>query len=223
MPTHKIHLAIARKVNDKLNMDLDGIMIGSVLPDMSSNDHDISHFQNGKNGLDGLSNPDLFVKKYKDKLNNPVMMGYLIHLLSDRFYNEYMFKHYFIYDDNGNDIGLHFKNKDVLLPFDKIKYYKHRELGLYDYYLINHNYLDKFKNYDCINNIEDIEEVLIDKNKVKDYINSSNKDFNKVNIINKIRSNYVDYKLTNRKNLDSVFDECVKYILNYLKENSLIN
>ena len=34
MPTHKIHLAVAKKVNDKLKMDLDSIMLGSVLPDI---------------------------------------------------------------------------------------------------------------------------------------------------------------------------------------------
>ena len=39
MPSHKIHLAIAKKINEKLNMDLDSLMLGSVLPDLASNDH----------------------------------------------------------------------------------------------------------------------------------------------------------------------------------------
>ena len=34
MPTHKIHLAVANKVNEQLKMDLDSIMLGSVLPDI---------------------------------------------------------------------------------------------------------------------------------------------------------------------------------------------
>ena len=34
MPSHKIHLSIAKIINDKLNLDLDSIMLGSVLPDI---------------------------------------------------------------------------------------------------------------------------------------------------------------------------------------------
>ena len=60
MPTHNIHLAIAKKVNDRLNMNLDEIMLGSILPDLSiKQDHKISHFQHGEKDLEGLSNPDL--------------------------------------------------------------------------------------------------------------------------------------------------------------------
>lgn len=34
MPSHKIHLAIAKKINDKLNLNLDCVMLGSILPDI---------------------------------------------------------------------------------------------------------------------------------------------------------------------------------------------
>ncbi len=84
MPSHKIHLAIAKRVNDKLNLDLDSIMLGSVLPDICENkNHSISHYQVGEKDLEGLANPDKFVEKYRDKLSNPIMIGYLIHILTD--------------------------------------------------------------------------------------------------------------------------------------------
>ena len=45
MPTHKIHLAIAKKVSDKLNLDTDSVMLGSVLPDIcNEKNHQLSHF-----------------------------------------------------------------------------------------------------------------------------------------------------------------------------------
>lgn len=45
MPSHKIHLAIAKRVNEKMSKDLDSLMIGSVLPDLTiSRNHDISHY-----------------------------------------------------------------------------------------------------------------------------------------------------------------------------------
>ena len=46
MSSHKIHLVIAKKVNDRINMDLDSIMIGTVLQDIcNEKDHSISHYQ----------------------------------------------------------------------------------------------------------------------------------------------------------------------------------
>ena len=64
MPTHKIHLAIAKKVNDKLKLDLDSIMLGSVLPDIcQEKDHSIAHYQVGEKDLEGLANPDKFERK----------------------------------------------------------------------------------------------------------------------------------------------------------------
>ena len=93
MPTHKIHLAIAKRVNDKLNLDLDSILLGSVLPDIcDGKNHSVSHYQVGEKDLEGLANPDTFIKKYKDKLDSPIMIGYLIHILTNRYYNEYIFK-----------------------------------------------------------------------------------------------------------------------------------
>ena len=66
MPTHKIHLAIAKKVSDKLNIDTDSVMLGSVLPDIcKEKNHQLSHFQFGEKDLEGLANPDKFINKYR--------------------------------------------------------------------------------------------------------------------------------------------------------------
>ena len=86
MPSHKIHMAIAKKVNDVLKLDLDSVMLGSIMPDVCiGKNHTVSHLQNGKLGVDGTANPDLFIKKqtirkikdyyrntleFKNKLNN---------------------------------------------------------------------------------------------------------------------------------------------------------
>ena len=219
MPTHKIHLAIAKKVNETLNLDLDSIMLGSVLPDIClEKDHTLSHYQNGKLGIDGTANPDLFIEKYKEKLSNPIMMGFLIHLLTDKFFNTFLFENFYIYDENGNDIGLRIKGKATYLPFNEIKDIKHRECSLYDYYLINHGYVARFKSFDCINNVVNIDEATFDKEKLKNYIISSNKDLDKTNILNRIRSNFVSYKLTTKKEMDRQFNLCCEYIINYIEK-----
>ena len=212
MPTHKIHLAIAKKVNEKLKMDLDSIMLGSVLPDIcNERKHSISHYQVGEKDLEGLANPDKFVQKYRNKLNNPVMLGYLIHILTDRYYNEYIFKNFYIYDENDNGIGICLKGKKKLLDGDQRKKLKHRELGLYDKWLLNNNYISKFKGFECINNVIDIDEATFNKDKLKQYIISSNNDIDKLNIFKKIC--IYNYKITNKKELDKIYDECIKYII----------
>lgn len=217
MPTHKIHLAVAKKVNDTLKFDLDSIMLGSILPDLIINtNHTTSHYQNGKLGIDGTANPDIFIKKNKNKLSNPIMIGYLIHLLTDKFYNTYAFSNFYIYDKNGVEVGLHFKNKDRFLPFEKIKHYKHREFGLYDYWLLSNGYVYKFKDFKCLDNVFDFDIAKFDKEKLKSYIISANRDIDNVSFWNKYKP--LIFKLTTKKEMDRQFELCIEYILDYIKK-----
>jgi len=217
MPTHKIHLAIAKKISDKLKIDSDSVMLGSVLPDLcNEKNHQLSHFQWGEKDLEGLANPDKFVKKYKDKLNNPIMMGYLIHILTDRFYNEYIFKHFYIYDENDIGIGIYLKGKKKWLDGNVRKHLKHRELNIYDKWLMNHVYVSKFEKFDCINNVIDIDEASFDKEKLRLYILSANNDINRINIFSKLF--FYNYKITNKKELDQIFNDCTDYVFKYIVE-----
>lgn len=221
MPTHKTHLAIAKKVNEKINLDLDQIMLGSVLPDIvEGENHQIAHFQHGEKDLEGLANPDEFVKKYKNKLSNPVMIGFLIHILSDRFYNEYFFKQFYIYDKDENGIGMILKGKRKLLNDEERKNLKHREMYLYDRWLLNHNYIPKFNSFECINKVEDIDEASFNKEKLREYIKATNNDIDKVNFFSKLF--IYNYKITNQKEMDKLFNECINYITKYLNNINII-
>ena len=217
MPTHKIHLAIAKKVSENLNIDIDSLMLGSVLPDIcNEKNHQLSHFQFGEKDLEGLANPDRFIEKYNDKMENPVMLGYLVHILTDRFYNEYIFRNFYIYDENDNGIGIYLKGKRKILDGDSRKHLKHRELYIYDKWLMNHDYVCKFSSIDCINCVIDIAEASFDKERLKQYILSSNNDIDKLNIFSKIC--FYNYKITNQKELDKIFNDCLEYIFKYINE-----
>ena len=88
MPSHKIHLSIARAVNKKLKLDNDSIMLGSLLPDLTiEHNHGLSHFQYEDVYPKNLANADEFIKKYPDKKDD-ISIGYIIHLLTDKFYND---------------------------------------------------------------------------------------------------------------------------------------
>ena len=221
MPSHKIHLAIAKKVNEHLKLDQDSIMLGSILPDISEEkNHAISHYQ--KKEIDkGLANPDLFIKDNKKYLDNPVIIGMLIHILTDRFYNKYVFSNFYLYDKDNNCIGMKMKNKEVLMDMKIRKNYKQREFSIYDKWLLNHKYVSKFKSHKCIDNVINTKTFTFNKEKLKKYIEKANKDIDKVNLFSKIT--FYNFKITDKKELDKIFNECTEYILEYLKDNKIAN
>ena len=65
---------------------------------------------------------------------------------------------------------------------------------------MNHNYVCKFNDFECINEVIDIDEASFDKESLKQYILSSNNDINKINIFSKLC--LYNYKITNQKELD---------------------
>ena len=154
--------------------------------------------------------------KYQKELNNPLMMGYLLHLITDKFYNTYMFENFFIYDQAGNDIGLKIKGKEKILPFKKIKYYKHREFDLYDKWLLNNNKVPSFTSKECIDKVKNIDVATFDRERLSSYIDSHNKDVSKNNFFKKLT--IYNYKLTTKKDLDNQLELCLKEIINYLNK-----
>ena len=94
MPSHKIHIKIAQDLNKELKLNNDLIMLGSVLPDLTiTKDHGLSHFQYIDEYPYNLANADEFIKKYPN-MKDDVSIGYIIHLLTDRFYNDWYYKNY---------------------------------------------------------------------------------------------------------------------------------
>ena len=217
MPTHKMHMAIANEVNKHLKLDDDMIMIGSVLPDLTIDKrHRASHFKNGKEGIEGTANPYKFLIKYKNKLDNPVMVGYLIHLLTDRYFNSYVFQNYYIYDENTHLIGIKFHNEKALLPIEKIRYEKHRDFFIYDKYLIENGKVKKFKNYNCIDNITDIEDAKFDKELIKTYITNANKDVENGKKGEFYKEVNLKFNVMSQEELDKEFNTCVKQIIKFI-------
>lgn len=214
MPSHKIHLAIAKKVNEKLNKDLDSLMIGSVLPDLTiSRNHDISHYQEQGTYDSELANPDKFIEDYKNQLDNPVMIGYLIHLLTDRFYNDYFFKNHCLLDEKGIPHSVKLKNGKIS---ENIKKYKQSDFKKYDKWLLKHKYITKFESYNCLNSVSNLKIANFDKNFLQKYIKKINLESDSPN---KYRINsFLFYKVLNKRELDKMFENCIEYIEPYLKK-----
>ena len=102
MASAVIHLCVAKKVNEKLKMDEKMIALGSIAPDISKQIGQtkvVSHFLDGQNE-DEIPNIDRFVKKYRNELNKPFEMGYLIHLLTDKYwFRDYVYNYISRYEN----------------------------------------------------------------------------------------------------------------------------
>ena len=90
-----IHLCVAKEINKYLKMDENYLLLGSIAPDISKQigeTKEISHFLDHSNE-DDIPNIDRFLAKYRSELNNPFEMGYLIHLLTDKYwFRDYVYK-----------------------------------------------------------------------------------------------------------------------------------
>lgn len=119
MPSSIIHRCISKRVLEKTNLFVDNkdiylYDIGSIAPDSWKNSsrfkdsilpkkekRKYSHFSNDD---EYFENYDRFLDKYKSIINNPFMIGYLVHLLTDIHWRETMF--YRCFDEDGSVIML---------------------------------------------------------------------------------------------------------------------
>ena len=194
MPSHKIHIKIAQDLNKELKLNNDLIMLGSVLPDLTiTKDHGLSHFQYIDEYPYNLANADEFIKKYPN-MKDDVSIGYIIHLLTDRFYNDWYYKNY------------------KLKGINTTKEFKHNLFESYDKYILKHFKLDKFRDFSIIEKIPKYKDLEFDINYLKEYINKYNYE---------IDTNFIDenYPIDKIDMLQKLYDDCLGYIFNWLKNN----
>lgn len=115
MPSSIIHRCVSKRVLEKSNLflnekDLYLYDVGSIAPDSWRNSkrfkdsplhkkdkRKYSHFSNDGEYLERY---DRFYDKYKQYLDNPFMVGYFVHLLTDVRWRDTMF--YKCFDENGS-------------------------------------------------------------------------------------------------------------------------
>lgn len=169
-------------------------MICSVLPDLTiTKDRWLSHFQYKDEYPYNLVNADEFIKKYLN-MKDDVSIGYIIHLLTDRFYNDWYYKSY------------------KLKRINTTKEFKHNLFDSYDKYILKHFKLDKFRDFNIIEKIPEYKDLKFDSNYLKEYINRFNYE---------IDINYIDdnYSIDKIDILQKLYDDCLEYIFNWLKSN----
>lgn len=192
MPSHKIHIKIAQDVNKVLNRDNDSIILGSVLPDLTlTKNHGLSHFQYVDEYPYNLANADEFIKKYPN-MKDDISIGYITHLLTDRFYNDWYYKNY------------------KLKGINTTKEFKHNLFASYDNYILKHFKLDGFKDMRFIEQIPPYKDLVFDIDYLKDYILKYNEEVSNSSLD-------TNYRIDNFDVLDKLYNACKKYVLEELE------
>ena len=99
MASRVIHLAVAHELAASLGItDTERFYFGHVLPDMVMGDYDVrlllkklTHFYtllpNGRKTYDFIR----FGDEYKDRLDDPLYLGYYVHLIEDDIFRKYLY------------------------------------------------------------------------------------------------------------------------------------
>lgn len=219
MPTPMMHVAIAKKVNEKLNLEDDLLYIGCLLTNWTNVEYHVSHFKD-KEGIEGLTNPDTYVNKYEKLLDNPIVLGYLIHLLTDRFWNKYMVNNVYLYNNDMEVVGVKTKKKkELTLNPESIHTLKAKTYNKYDNYLVSKKMVSNIN--EKVLDLPAVEEIKIttmelDK-KIDEYnqLLKEHKKRIKLPSLNK-------YSLLNQKEFENNLERCASYVYSYLRRNDII-
>ncbi len=233
MPSWSIHLAVAKKVNKKLKLNEDLFLYGNLIPDVDKGTFITrynAHYYNEKLPFPTVPQEKMidinkFLDTYKNKLNNPLILGYYSHLLTDQFYNERVYTTRWVQDDNNNIVGIRFNNNKILkIDIDDKKRlkrkYKHKDFELYGKHLFNDGYVSIPKNSNLIKeNAIYLKDKFLTDELIEcrfNYLKNGFADFNKLNFKEKLFKH--NYKLFTKKELDELFDECVDMVTKKLKK-----
>ena len=194
MPSWNIHLEVGKRLNKKLKLDNDLFMLGNILPDINNGyivkgiskvlSHSYTHYTE-----DNMYSYKNYLKE--NKLDNPLLIGYYIHLYTDFLFN----------NDFYNRI-----NSD--LEHDKI-----RKMKQNDFKKFNNNFLNNKLDIDiskCIKYVNKMKRISItekDLELVENYLNERKKEDLEYNFYNEDELN----DLLNRT-VDKIYNEIIEII-----------
>ena len=207
MASFIIHIAVANEINKVTKRDSRKLLIGTIAPDISKlvgETKVYSHFLDKDE--DSIPNLNMFLKKYKCKLNDDFVLGYYIHL-----YTDYLWYKYFMSEIIKKDVVT--KLDGTVVKCDDVSKYVYNDYTNLNVRLIDEYDLDYKIFYEEIPEMEDI----IDEIPMKDL-------YMIVNQAGLIISNSKRSKeyIFNVEQVKRFIDVSVKYILSNLNELGII-
>lgn len=217
MPRWGIHLEIANRIKDKINTDSNEYLFGNILPDVQDGylvkdiSNILNHLDNHYNDL--INNTyDIFYEIHKEIINEDIVIGYLIHLLTDFYFNKSFDNKYKWLDNTNIELEL-LTGEKVIMDRDLagIKYKQH-DFKVFEKELIKEKGIETpIFEKDLTDKANLITVININANDVKKVIEYFNDEFYNVNIDNE----YLIYK---KEEIDNLMKETEEFILQYLKK-----
>ncbi len=233
MPTWGMHLLTAKKllnkIPKKLEISSNEFKLGNLLPDIPNNyvikdiscniSHSTTHFEKEITvGSHKEKRTDIkgFFDKYHNKFNNPLIIGYYTHLLTDSYWNNKTYGEKAILDSSKNLIGINLKNGQKLIcEQEKIRKIKSDDFKLYSYTIFKKHLIDK------INYTEKIEQMLKEVSwmqlKKEDIIKTIEYIKEKIeNPENIVETENLKYQIYSEKEIEEGIEDSIDYIINFL-------
>lgn len=213
MPSWPIHIALASKLKRKYSFT-DDFILGNVMPDATNRfiikdisnivSHTETHFNFQGPNRPPKSNIDKFLEAYKGYLTNPIILGSLIHLLTDNYFNEYTIKNHVKFIEGKRFVILNDGSvTDSVTPMKL----KHEDFGVFGNYLISNNELGDIISYtdETVNSVSKLTYNLTESDirKIIDKINS---------FITRDVSKSYNLKMFTLEELKKLFDECYNHL-----------
>ena len=224
MPSWKIHAKIGNEISKYLKVNKKYFMIGNLLPDQDKYNiptisknvpRNLTHFIFLKDYRIGINLPDYekMYQKYKDDFNNPVLLGYLVHLLSDYYWNKYIYDNYFV-KENDQYIGVIKADKTFFkCDFKTANTMKQADFQKYNNFITVRKNNFRF----CLNSkyFKQIDELRLNKKDI--YTVGKYLDLSHCRIADDSL-----YQILNENVLDEIFENSIAFIIQYLQAKKII-
>lgn len=120
MAQRTVHYVFGQILGERCGIgDLPRFLFGSLLPDaiVDKSDRDVSHF--AYRGADGARyyEFDRFSRDFADRMNDPLYLGYYIHLVEDSYYREFCHKNHNLYFISEPEVRALHRDYHLLNPY----------------------------------------------------------------------------------------------------------
>ena len=234
MPTWAMHLATAKKLSEKININNNIFAFGNLLPDIPNRlvikdikhyiPHAKSHFETEVLVFEHIEKRyDLrtFAEKNKEKFSNPLMLGYYIHLLTDYYWNAKTYDEHGVYDKEKKRIGLILNNgKKIICSKDKARKIKTNDFVIFSEYIYENKLTDKLK-YDAkiIEDLKELEWMKLEEDEIKKTIDYTVSRYTGENKILGDEEERI-YKIYSEKEILESIDDCVIFLLKMIRKHA---
>lgn len=222
MPAWTTHLVTANKVLEKIDIeDKNSFIFGNILPDVNNGyfvtnvtnvlNHKKTHFtteEDIKDNKFNFNNIQRFIEEYKDDISNPLLLGYLVHMLTDSYWNQIAHNEHYIYSKDNKFEGCKLLD-DNIIKCARIKAIriKQKDFNVFGDFLLKENkimlpkYDDNLLKYSNI-----IKENPITKQDIIDTIDY----LNKMMEDSKLDESY-KYQMFTKDELINKFDKSIEF------------